>query len=253
MNVVNNVVTILKKPEGYVYADFMKPRCFLTLDQLNSLNSYEPVKRNSIDELPTLYYVSKKYYEDTAASLGTNMPAASQIEITDDFLAATIFSVAKQLTSGSVVGKIINTKSYSTGILVGGKQFNLSTVPSEVRGYMVSKEQFDAIQAAILVGPAVDEIQTIQFSAAPTAGMFTLIYDGNETNAIAFNAAASVIQSELHTVGMTSAVVTGSFAAGFTVTISAMGNVSQLAAGTNTLTASAVAVNINIATVQEGN
>ncbi len=253
MNVANNVVTIIKKPTGYVYADFMKPKCFLTLDQLNALNSYEPVKRNSVDELPTIYYMSKKYYEDTASALGLNMPAATEMDITDDFLAATIFSVVDKLTKGSVVGKIVDTKFYSTGTLVNGKQFNMTVVPVNVLGYMISKAQFDAIQAAIIVGPAVTEIQLVDFDAVPDAGSFTLIYEGNESAAIPFNATAGTVQTALQALaGLETAVVAGSFT-GFSVSVPGAGNISELAEGSNTLTASAVAVNITVATTLDGN
>jgi hypothetical protein len=262
MNVANNVVTIPKKPEGYVYADFMSPKCFLTLYQLNALNSYVPVKRNSGDDLPTFYFVSSKYYGDAVTALGTNLPAAKTYDLTDDFLAQALFRVVDYLTgkqdagrtnSQYLLGKIASTKSYQTGILNKNIQYNLETVAPNLMGYLLAKDHFDALQAAILVGPPVDEIQTVEFDAVPDTGSFTLIYDGNETNPINFDALAAVVQTELQAVGMTSAVVTGDFTAGFNITVSGLGNVTELLVGTNALEAATIAVNITVTTAQEGN
>jgi hypothetical protein len=66
-----------------------------------------------------------------------------------------------------------------------------------------------------------DEIQDIDFSATPTGGSFKLNYDGQITAAIQWNESATEVQTALRNLSNTSATgitVSGSFAAGFTVT-----------------------------------
>lgn len=46
-------------------------------------------------------------------------------------------------------------------------------------------------------GSAVNEVQTITITGTPTGGTFRLIYDGEITAAIAYNAAAAAVQSAL--------------------------------------------------------
>lgn len=60
--------------------------------------------------------------------------------------------------------------------------------------------------------------QTVQFSAAPTTGVFKLAYGATSTVNIAYNATVSTIQTALRAIsGLGSVTVSGSFSAGFTV------------------------------------
>ncbi len=83
------------------------------------------------------------------------------------------------------------------------------------------------------------EEQTLSFSAAPTSGSFTLTFDGQKTGAIQSNEGAAEVEAALEALADLDAddvAVTGTFAAGFTITFAdTVGNVSQLAAGDNTL------------------
>jgi hypothetical protein len=59
---------------------------------------------------------------------------------------------------------------------------------------------------------AVNEVQTVTVTGAPTGGTFTLTYSGQTTAGIAYNAAASAVQTALQalsTVGANNATVTG--------------------------------------------
>jgi flagellar hook-associated protein 3 FlgL len=83
------------------------------------------------------------------------------------------------------------------------------------------------------------EIQTSTFSAVPTSGSFTLTFDGQKTSAIQWNEGAAEVKAALEALSDLDAddvTVTGSFAAGFTITFAdTLGNVSELVAGDNTL------------------
>ncbi len=64
---------------------------------------------------------------------------------------------------------------------------------------------------AALASPA-NEVQTITITGTPTGGTFTLSYAGQTTSAIAYNAAASAVQTALRalsTIGSTGVTVTG--------------------------------------------
>lgn len=65
------------------------------------------------------------------------------------------------------------------------------------------------------------EVQTVTITGSPTGGTFTLTYAGQTTTAIAFNAAASAVQSALvalSSIGAGNVVVTGSAGGPYTVT-----------------------------------
>lgn len=64
-----------------------------------------------------------------------------------------------------------------------------------------------------------DEVQTITFSAVPDSGTWKLSFEGVETAVLAFNANAAAVQAALNALpGLSTVVVTGSFAGGFVVT-----------------------------------
>ena len=84
------------------------------------------------------------------------------------------------------------------------------------------------------------EVQTLTFSAAPTSGSFTLSFDGQKTGAIQWDEGAAEVEAALEALADLNegdVAVTGSYTAGsFTITFAdTLGNVSELAAGDNTL------------------
>jgi hypothetical protein len=53
------------------------------------------------------------------------------------------------------------------------------------------------LDISLFVASATNEVQTVTITGSPTGGTFTLTYGGNTTAGIAFNAAASAVQSAL--------------------------------------------------------
>lgn len=106
------------------------------------------------------------------------------------------------------------------------------------------------------IGSGTDEVQTITFDAVPDAGDFKLVFDGDETNAIAYTDTASTVESELNALpGLSTVTVSGNFTTGFTVTFTGVdGEQDQelLSTTDNTLESSSVAVVISIAETTQG-
>lgn len=75
-------------------------------------------------------------------------------------------------------------------------------------------------QSPITLVAGVDEVQTATFAPNTlTAGSFKFSYKGEETATIAFNANAAAVQTALNNLdGLSGVTVSGSFAAGFTIT-----------------------------------
>lgn len=149
------MITINKKPDGYVFNDFMNHRIFLTIDQLNAAGTFEPVARTSGAE-PAFYYLAKSYYDTIIAAFGEEeLPYSERFaEMTDDFISQNIFKIldymrgrpqvpqnlsdviANGRDSGYLTIKIVNTKRYS----VDGTE-----VQNQILGYLMIKDQFDAL------------------------------------------------------------------------------------------------------------
>jgi hypothetical protein len=111
--------------------------------------------------------------------------------------------------------------------------------------------------------PGVNEVQSVAIAGAPTGGTFTLTYSGQTTAAIAWNAAASAVQTALvalSNVGSGQMVCTGGPLPGTAVTCTFGGtlaatNVAQMTA-TNSLTGGsspAAAVTTTTGGVSPGN
>lgn len=81
------------------------------------------------------------------------------------------------------------------------------------------------------VQAALDEVQTVTITGSPTGGTFTLTFGGQTTAGIAYNAAASAVQTALQalsSIGSNNCTVTGSAGGPYTVTfIGALANASQ--------------------------
>lgn len=97
-------------------------------------------------------------------------------------------------------------------------------------------------------------VQTVGFSSTPDAGSFSLIFNEIESVSFAYTANFATLQNGLRNIrGLESITVSGSFAAGFTITFTGYdGAVALLTEGSNTLTASAVAVTTSIASSVTG-
>lgn len=154
------MITINKKPTGYVFNDFMNHRIFLTIDQLNAAGTYEAVARTSGVE-PSFYFLAKSYYDTITAALAgaeVELPYTEKFaEMTDDYISQNIFKIldymkgrpqveqhlsdviANGRDSGYLTIKIVNTKKYS----VDGVE-----AQPQVLGYLMIKEQFEALQEA---------------------------------------------------------------------------------------------------------
>ena len=69
------------------------------------------------------------------------------------------------------------------------------------------------------IGPGINEVQDINFSAVPTSGAFYLRFDGEDTTIINFDDIAVDVQTALNSLSNLSGVtVSGDFTNGFTVT-----------------------------------
>jgi hypothetical protein len=78
--------------------------------------------------------------------------------------------------------------------------------------------------------PGTSEVQTVTITGAPTGGTFTLTFTGEETDTIAFNAAATTVQTALNALpNLDGVTVSGGAGGPYTVTFPAsMGNVDQM-------------------------
>lgn len=77
------------------------------------------------------------------------------------------------------------------------------------------------LDISLFVASATNEVQTVTITGSPTGGTFTLTFGGNTTTGIAFNAAATAVQSALvalASIGAGNVTVTGSAGGPYTVT-----------------------------------
>jgi len=113
------------------------------------------------------------------------------------------------------------------------------------------------LNTAVVVQAEHDEVQSVTITGSPTGGTFTLSFGGHTTSPIAFNAAASVVQSDLialASIGAGNVLVSGSNGGPYTVEFtSALGNASQaLLTKDASLLTGGTSPNVAIAEVQAG-
>jgi uncharacterized phage protein gp47/JayE len=120
-------------------------------------------------------------------------------------------------------------------------------------------ESIFATDAAYTIGAGDNDIQEVTFDVEPVAGAFTLLFNGQSTAAINWNATAAAVKAALESLGNIDEVnVTGDFYAGFTIEFTgddAEQPQSLLVVGSNTLSSDGVAVgdvDISTAKVQTG-
>lgn len=125
-----------------------------------------------------------------------------------DNVAAITATVRQPATKSTVTGRI-----YGTPTTVVSAGFIAS-----VAGNTASR--FVTLADATIGATGIDELQTVAFSATPTAGAWKLRHDGSQTTAsLAYNAAAADVQTALNDLaGLSAVTVTGSMAAGFVIT-----------------------------------
>jgi len=110
--------------------------------------------------------------------------------------------------------------------------------------------------AEAIIGPGTNEQQLVAFSAVPDAGNWTLSFDGEQTGLLLFSSNAAAVAAALNGLSNLSGVtVSGNYTSGFTVTFAgADGEQDQLMlqVASNTLTNTAVAVNIVVTETVKG-
>lgn len=91
--------------------------------------------------------------------------------------------------------------------------------PHPLRGFNRGHVKSYSLLAASVAPSGVDEVQTVTITGGPTAGNFTLTFNGTTTANIAFNAAATAVEDALETaLGNGNFRVTGSAGGPYTVT-----------------------------------
>lgn len=135
-----------------------------------------------------------------------------------------------------------------------------TVIPASTTQFSVANQPTNIFSTnfSVTLGAGQNCIQTLSFSAIPDAGSFTLGLNGEDTPSIAFNAAASDIQTAIQTLPFASGtLVSGNFGSGFTVTFQGAatgGLMSQpvLTVATDVLTSSGSLVTITPAITQAG-
>lgn len=120
-----------------------------------------------------------------------------------------------------------------------------------------SAKRYLDLNTAVVVQAEHDEVQSVTITGGPTGGTFTLTAGANTTNPIAYNAAASVVQTELRalaSINGANVTVTGSAGGPYTVEfIASLGNASQsLLTKDASLLTGGTSPNVAIAEVQAG-
>jgi len=103
-------------------------------------------------------------------------------------------------------------------------------------------------------GAGTSEVQTVTISGAPTGGDFVLVFGGDATTDLAFNATASAVQSALEAlpgIGAGNVAVAGSAGGPYTVTFVDAVNVAALTASGASLTGGS-SPSVTIATATQG-
>lgn len=124
-----------------------------------------------------------------------------------------ILSITGLVRLGALSSRITGQALFGTAstVIPQGTQFSVLGDASKVF----------STDAEVTLIAGTDEVQTITFSATPTGGSFKINYDGEITAAILFSEGSTEVQTALRALSNTSATgitVSGSFAAGFTVT-----------------------------------
>jgi len=152
------------------------------------------------------------------------------------------------VASITAIERLSATQSTVSGIAYGTE----GTVISQ--GAIVSVDGNSSARFLIdeqqTIGAGTDEVQTIAFDNLSDTGTWTLVYDGEETASLNFDADAPTIESALNNLtSLSGMTVSGDTTSGFTITFSGdNGAQSQplLTVGANDLSFSGTSVNVTI-------
>lgn len=181
-------------------------------------------------------------YNDSAASIQAALIALASIGATDVFVA----------------GDYINgfTVAFQNGL--GAQDTPLLTNPTNTlfAGPTSVDITFQTPVPGVLPFAGTDEVQTLSFPFVPDSGAFTLQYGPTTTASIGFAPTALDIQNALNNlVGLSAVTVTGTVAAGFTITFAGADGAQDqplLLVTNNTLGVASAALTVNIQKCQVG-
>lgn len=135
------MIFLEKKPNGYVYTDLYKKKCFDTIRDVIAGGTYFLLKREYTNP-ESVILVSSAYY-DYVNSLITVQPyARNVIEISDDYVSENIFKLASVINDVNNlydVYTIVNTMPYTEDVTI---------YPSIIKGYLINKTSFNALLTA---------------------------------------------------------------------------------------------------------
>lgn len=138
------MIFLSKKPNGYVYTDLYKKKCLETLRDFVATKTYATLKREYASS-EEIVFITKDYMDYAKATIITMPYVETLSQISDDYLSQNIFGLASKVISGSPYNTyaIMDTASYSY-------TYSIKTVvASKVKGYLVSRKTFNALQAAL--------------------------------------------------------------------------------------------------------
>lgn len=157
---------------------------------------------------------------------------------------------------GALPSTIQGVKLFGTaGTSIPGALLPATATQFSVDGSPAAIFQLDA---TVVLGAGQSCVQTVSFSAVPTAGVWQLAINGDTTPNLAYNANAAAIQTAIRALEFCSGcVVTGNYSAGFTINFVGAGTGGfmvqpQFTTPVNTLVASGPAVNITVLTTVPG-
>lgn len=135
------MIFVAKKPNGYVYIDLHKKKCFDTIRDVIAIAAPVEFKRE-YNSLESLILVPSAYYANLMSLIVAQPYAQVVIEVTDDYVADNIHKLAEVVNNQNSLKntyKIVNTISHSEGA---------TTFPSVIRGYILNKTSFNALLTA---------------------------------------------------------------------------------------------------------
>jgi hypothetical protein len=187
-------------------------------------------------------------------ALGAPMVGASTSYVTDALVAAGIgleYTDGEEITQRSGSGRVcLAYKAPDT--LTRGTISDLSvcTPDPNVLQFLIGG---DVIGTG---GSGTAEVQTVTVTGTPTGGTFTLSFNGQTTSDIAFDAAATAVESALEAlpnVGVGNVTVTGAAGGPYTVTfVASLGDVPQMTGNGDDLTGG-TSPNVSVTTATPGN
>lgn len=183
------------------------------------------------------------------------------IDIAGETTALIAFNASNATIKAEIEALAAITTVTVTGNFTTGHSITFDSPVQSIATMSIVTNTLTSSGAAVTVYPAVDregitgvkEVQTLTFGLVPTAGAYTIEIGGQVTSSLAFNASNATIQAAIDAlVNVTNSTVTGSYAAGLTITIdSPVQNWALFTTPSNTLTNStgtAITATVNVIT-----